>query len=752
SDATEVNTFPDRPFTSNFSGNIVQICPVGALTATPYRFTARPWDLDQVESTCTTCALGCRVAVQSSANRLTRLLGLDSEPVNHGWLCDKGRYAFEAVNGDEVSAGPSDDNAQPVTLGSGRPSGQFAGEVAETASQVDRVTEPMVRDGDRHRQVGWTEALAEAATRLNAVRDRHGPQAISIIGGARATNEGAYAWTKLAKGVLGTDSVDAQPGDGLPAELVLGLPRATIDEACSARVLVTLSGDVREELPVLFLRLRRAILDGRTTLLELAPRATSLTRYAAVSLAVRPGDAPALARSLVGDPGGPPTHPAGPAVSATDLEAARRLVAGAGSGGAGIVVCFSRPSLAEAPEVTVAAVSALVTAWPEAKFLPMLRRGNVHGALDMGMAPGMLPGRTSLEDGGGWFRDHWGAVPEARGLGALESIASLAARDGRIRAVLLVGCDPLEDFPDRSLAERALANADTVIAVAGHPGPALDHADVVLPVAVAHERPGTTTNIEGRVTRLGQKLAPPGLAWPDWTIASALSDELGFDLAIGSVSDIADEIERVAPAYRGFAPGFLDQVSGHDGIVVPLGAAPVPAVEPIDPMAIPGVESVERQGAPPRVGLTESVSRELLAALHPDEVEDEPPLVRRPVAPRFELPAPDHYSLRLVSTRRLYDRGAAVDGSPSLARLVPTATAAAHPSELARLGVEPGDRVRVASPSGETTLAVSADAGVPKGVLAVDFNLSSDDRTVANAAALLIAADALVNEVRLESR
>ncbi|MGH8996993.1 MAG: molybdopterin dinucleotide binding domain-containing protein, partial [Acidimicrobiales bacterium] len=94
----------------------------------------------------------------------------------------------------------------------------------------------------------------------------------------------------------------------------------------------------------------------------------------------------------------------------------------------------------------------------------------------------------------------------------------------------------------------------------------------------------------------------------------------------------------------------------------------------------------------------------------------------------------------------------AVDGSPSLARLVPTATAAAHPSELARLGVEPGDRVRVASPSGETTLAVSADAGVPKGVLAVDFNLSSDDRTVANAAALLIAADALVNEVRLESR
>ncbi len=105
-EAVEVATFPTEPFSSYFSGNTVQICPVGALTATPYRFTARPWDLDQVESTCTACSVGCRVAVQSSQNRLTRLLGIDSEPVNHGWLCDKGRFTYESVNGDEVDAGP----------------------------------------------------------------------------------------------------------------------------------------------------------------------------------------------------------------------------------------------------------------------------------------------------------------------------------------------------------------------------------------------------------------------------------------------------------------------------------------------------------------------------------------------------------------------------------------------------------------------------------------------------------------------
>ena len=141
----EVNTFPELPFTSYFSGNTVQICPVGALTATPYRFTARPWDLDQVESTCTTCAVGCRVAVQSSANRVTRLLGIDSDPVNHGWLCDKGRFAFEAVNSE------------------------------------DRLAEPLVRKDGELVPASWHEALAAVADG----HDRGRPTAGGAGGGRR---------------------------------------------------------------------------------------------------------------------------------------------------------------------------------------------------------------------------------------------------------------------------------------------------------------------------------------------------------------------------------------------------------------------------------------------------------------------------------------------------------------------------------------------------------------------------------------
>ncbi len=193
----EVATFPTEPFSSYFSGNTVQICPVGALTATPYRFTARPWDLDQVESTCTTCSVGCRVAVQSSSNRLTRLLGIDSDPVNHGWLCDKGRFVFESVNGDEIDNAPAEaalaDEAvdvapatagQVVSLGATR--GQFLGEAHETGRfEHGRLVEPKIRKNGELVAVSWGEALAAAAGGLQAAQSAGGSGSVAVIGGAR---------------------------------------------------------------------------------------------------------------------------------------------------------------------------------------------------------------------------------------------------------------------------------------------------------------------------------------------------------------------------------------------------------------------------------------------------------------------------------------------------------------------------------------------------------------------------------------
>jgi NADH-quinone oxidoreductase subunit G len=706
----EVATFPELPFTSYFSGNTVQICPVGALTATPYRFAARPWDLDQVESTCTTCSVGCRVAVQSSSNRLTRMLGIDIDPVNHGWLCDKGRFAADAVNAD------------------------------------DRLTEPMVRKDGELVAVSWHEALETVAEGLRtAVADR--PESVGVIGGARLTNEGAYAWARVAKGVLGTDSVDAQLADGLPAEVVLSLPRATIDQAAAASTVVLLTGDVREELPVLFLRLRAAAVDGDLSLVELSPQATSLTEYAEVSLRYGPGESPALVEALVA--GGTAPSSAGDPAS---IDRARQLI-----GGGPVVVVVGRPSLAEDGELVADAAQKLAAALPEARFLPALRRGNVLGALDMGLAPGILPGRVGLEDGRSWFAEAWGSVPETRGRGTADILAAAAgdqAGGPPVTALVLLGADPLGDFPDRRLAERALAGAGFVVTVATAPGAVLEHADVVLPAAEAHERPGTTTNLEGRIFRLGQKLVPPGQAWPDWMIAGELAVHLGHDLGFDSVGTVWDEIERLAVSHRGITRSVLDAHGAADGVVAPLSLGKVSLARrnaPLDPIAVPGVESVERQGASLQAGLAASPNASG-SAVHarisgaptsgaptsgePSEAAPgpaRPPMLSGPVDLDVPHVSPaDGYSVRLVASRVLYDGGTSVTTVGSLAALVAPGALRVNPHDLDDLGVAAGGRVRLRSATATAEVPVEADPSLPRKVVAADFNVPLGDGTVAD--------------------
>ncbi|HEX4245090.1 MAG TPA: molybdopterin-dependent oxidoreductase, partial [Acidimicrobiales bacterium] len=723
-DQIEVNTFPELPFTSYFSGNTIQICPVGALTATQYRFTARPWDLDQVESTCTTCAVGCRVAVQSSANRVTRLMGIDAEPVNHGWLCDKGRFAFEAVNDDQ------------------------------------RLVEPMVRKNGELVPATWYEALRAVADGLKKASSRAGSgraaggrtgsaTGVGVIGGARLTNEGAYAWSKLAKGVLGTDSVDAQLGDGLPAELVLGLPRATIDQAATADTVVLLSGDLREELPVLFLRLRSAVVDGNLSVVELSPQTTSLSSYAAASLRYRAGEATGLAAAVVAADGAP--APEG--VDAAVLAHARRLIAAQN-----VVVVVGRPSLAEDATLVAEAAQTLAAALPNATFLPALRRGNVNGALDMGLAPGLLPGRTTLDAGRDWFTEAWGSVPAERGLDTAGMLG--AAEAGHLGALVLLGSDPRTDFPDRGLAQRALDNVDFIVSVATSPDASTAVADVVLPVAADHERPGTTTNIEGRISRVGQKLVAPGQAWADWMIASELAVHLGGDLGLDSVAAVWDEIERLAPAYRGITGTVLEVAASVDGIVAPMTSTPVelsrrqPAA-PLDPIAIPGVESVERQGAPPRAGFAEFPTADVAATARAGNggrvgagAAARPALISGPMAlevPR--VPTTDSYSHRLVAGRRLYDNGAAVQAVPALAGLVGAAPLRANPHDLDDLGVAAGGHVRVRTALASAVVEVAPEPALPRRVVAVDFNVPLNQGTAGD----LIDSSLPVTELRMET-
>ena len=729
-DVIEVATFPDAPFSSYFSGNTVQICPVGALTASPYRFKARPWDIEQVESSCTSCAVGCRVAVQSSNDRLTRYLGIDTDPVNWSWMCDKGRFDFEAVN------------------------------------SVERLSAPLVRKGDELVEVGWHEALGVVAGKLGEARRVHGASSIGVIGGARLANEDAYAWSKLARAVLGTDNVDAQLGDGLPAEAVLGLPRATIDEACAAGVVVLLGPDLKEELPILYLRLRHAALENGVKLIECAPQRTGLSRYAATTLLYRPGEAARLAQALAG-PNDPAAEVAG--VPAAEVAAARRLLAAASGGpGPAVVVVLGRPSLADSGQ-SVAEAAAILSGLDRVRFLTALRRSNVHGALDMGLAPGLLPGRVSLAEGRPWFLAAWGSLPEERGLDATGMLA--AASQAKLQALLLLGADPLSDFPDRTLASQGIGGAGFVVAVDCFLTESAKRADVVLPAATYAERPGIFTNLEGRVSRLGQKVTAPGQAWADWMIACELASRLGQDLGFDGIDAIWDEIEAVAPSHQGLTRAVLASRHARDGVVVPL-SRPQPGVEPgsgrpgggadrldlvtdagagvtqpppapIDPVADPGIGSAETHGVP--VTALDPATEEEGPKERPP-LPEPPPLIRyEPQGAGGEAPGLDGYSLRLVSGRTLWDNGTLVQRSRSLAGLHPDLRLRVNPYDLDRLGLRTGGRVRTISPRASMVLDVVADSGVPRGSASMTFNLPGEG------AADLIDATSPVTDVRLET-
>ncbi len=688
---TQVNTFPDHPFASYFSGNTVQICPVGALTAAPYRFKARPWDLDQVESTCTTCSVGCRTLVQSSRNEILRYQGVDIDPVNWGWLCDKGRFSFQSVN------------------------------------SPDRLGAPLVRTGDALGEVPWGAALSKAADALRGID----PARVGILGGARLTNEDAYAWAKLAKGVIGTDNVDAQLADGLPAEVVLGLPRATIDDVCApGGTVLLLAPDIKEELPVLFLRLRHAVVRDAVTLVELAPQRTSVSGLAAATLLHRPGAEGELVAALLA--GGAEREVGG--IEPAAITAAAELLAKGP-----VTVVLGRTSLGDTGAGAVAAAAAIHAAHPGVRFLSALRRGNVHGALDMGLAPGLLPGRVTLAAGGQWFRDGgWSTVPASRGMDATGILQAAAA--GKLDVLVLLGADPLADFPDTTLATKGLAGARTVIAVEQFLTSAAEQADVVLAAAGYAEVDGSTTNIEGRVSTVTRKITPPGTARADWMIASELARLLGADLGVESVEQIAAEIAALAPSHAGVTWHRLRSHDARDGIVVPIAAAP----------AAPEVADAEAAEADAEAAEAEAEAVEAGADVDAEAVDvattpqpARPPLVAYAEQPPTTAPAVDSYSLRLVATRKLYDLGTTTRNSPALRGLAPGTTVRLHPQDFDRLGIEVGATVTLAAGNGSITLEALPDAGVPKGSAAVHVNQGP-------AVGTLIDAASPVSEIRVE--
>lgn len=531
---TEVATFPDEPFSSYFSGNTVQVCPVGALTATAYRFKARPWDLEEARSVNPVTTTGDSVTIQASRGELLRVLGVDNDATNHGWLDDRSRYGYKWV------------------------------------TSPDRLTNPTVRGADGlPRPVTWGEAVATAAEQLLAVIDQHGPEAVAAIGGARGTNEDAYTLARFMRSVVGSPHLDSRLDDAPAARFLATLAgKGLIGDLESAKTILLWAPDLKEEHPILYLRVRRAAQELGATLIVVHPRATGLDDRATHKFTYVPG-------------------------AGWDTFAA--LTAGAeGFAGAraaldeGPVVAIVGPTGLTEDPLLAESIAAFARDLPGSTVLPLARRSNTFGALDMGVAPDLLPGRVATNPGTAiaeWGED----AILTEGLDTRGILESAAA--GRISALLLVGADPLRDVPDHDLARRALDRVDIVIAIDCLPTDSVASADIVLPAAAFGEKEGTVTNLEGRVQKVNALVPAPGQARADWSILDDISTRMGRPMGLASAGSISREIATVAPAYRGVSWFLLDWKE-RDGVVVPRdgGEQPLQYV----PVVTPGPTKVTR--------------------------------------------------------------------------------------------------------------------------------------------------------------
>ncbi|HEX9066315.1 MAG TPA: NADH-quinone oxidoreductase subunit G, partial [Streptosporangiaceae bacterium] len=482
----QISIAQDVPFDSYFSGNTVQICPVGALTGASYRFRARPFDTVSTPSVCEHCASGCRQRTDHRRGAVTRRLAGNEPAVNEEWNCDKGRWAFTY------------------------------------ATMPDRLPVPLVRDEEGVlRPASWPEALDAAARGLLAARGRAG-----VLTGGRLTVEDAYAYAKFARVALATNDIDmrarphsAEESDFL-ARAVAGRPMETTYSDLQAAPAVLLAGfEPEDESPIVFLRLRKAARTGRTTVFSIAALASpGLERMSGILLPAVPG-AEADVLGQLGDPAGLAAAAAGDVLA----QAAQALT----QPGA---VILAGERLAEVPGALAAAVALADLTGAKLAWIP--RRAGERGAVEAGALPALLPGGRLVSDVGARAEvaRAWGAgsLPAAPGRDTGQILQAVA--DGDLEALLVGAVDPA-DLPDPQGALAAIERAGFVVSLELRASAVTDRADVVLPVAAVAEKAGTFLNWEGRPGEFGVALPVPGIR-TDLQVLAEIADAMDIGLGL----------------------------------------------------------------------------------------------------------------------------------------------------------------------------------------------------------------------------
>jgi NADH-quinone oxidoreductase subunit G len=495
---TFVGTFDGHPYVAPFSGNIIELCPVGALTSQPYRFRARPWDIEGAGGVCTLCPGQCNVTFTVRDERVLRVLGRDNAEVDDGWLCDRGRFGYQAIHVDE------------------------------------RITQPMVRDGGELRPVSWERALDDAAAALRRAGGK-----VGVLAGGGTSNEEGFLLQKIVREGLGTNDLDSRIFDAGDRDATLALHdpalQATVADLEFAHTVLVLGVEPVDDMPILDLRIRKGVRRHRVNLAVATARPSSLDANAKQVVRFAPGDEARAAALIAAALGG---------VDAPEQLA--ELVAQLRDGGEDVVVLYGERVLADpaGAAALVAIADALnLRGRDGAGLIGVPSSANARGLREVGVLPFSGPGLAPVDRPGR----------------STAEIATAAAA-GELAALWLVGTDPLETHPERSTWDAGLERASTVIAHAGYlTAGVLEHATIVFPAESHAEHEGTIVHPDGRVQRLRQAIARPGEVRAGWWILSELAKRLDVDVRVLTGPMASTQLFAAVPFYAGLT---LDAIGG----------------------------------------------------------------------------------------------------------------------------------------------------------------------------------------------
>ena len=468
-----------RAFASYFSGNIIQICPVGALTSNDYRFRARPFDLVSTASVTEHDASGSVIRVDIRRGEVLRRLAGNDPEVNEEWITDKDRFAFKW-------------------------------------SGVQRLNTPFVRENGQLVPTSWSDALDRVHRALTGLS---GDQ-VGFLPGGRLSFEDAWAWSKFARSVVGSDSIDMRSRSHseeersfLAAHVAGSGLGVTYSQLENAGQVLLVGLEPEDECGAIFLRMRKATRKGKLRVASLAPMTSrGLAKLSGELLRCAPGTEVEVAAEI--REGG----------EFADL--ASRL-------DGGVILVGERAS--RTPGLLSEVVRLAERTHCRIQWVP--RRAGERGGVEAGLLPGLLPFGRALSSQEARESLAWGEIPAQRGLDATQMLE--AAADGRVKALVVGGVD-LRDFDDPAAARKALDQVDFLVSLEVRRSEVTDRADVILPVAPPLEKNGTFINWEGRLRPFGQAIA--SRSQTDRLVFDALASEFGVDLGLHDLVGLYDQV------------------------------------------------------------------------------------------------------------------------------------------------------------------------------------------------------------------